>query len=1090
MIRVNTLGHLSFESPTSTVELRSRKHAGLFIYLAFNQGKKILRDNLTELFWPSTNQDKARHSLSQAVYELRASIPALCIELDRHTVNLQAHTVSMDVLQLRDALTRRSLKEVVELDRGEFLDQFWLDGCPFFSDWQEERRSDLRIDLTAYYNTCVSQAERSGDWPTVLIAAEKYVRIDPYHEPSYQALAKACSELGRLDEATRWLDQAAQRLTHDLNTPLSSKTIALRESLEHARDVHDELNATTEEPSAPFIGRVSQFNELTRLVDAAVAGEGGAAAVVGEAGIGKSRLCDRLLRYAVLHGVRVLRGNCYQSERQLPMNGVLDALREGITTADVSRIPEPWRLVVGEFLPDKVADPTIAALDSSAEAQARRFEAVVQILIAVSAVSPVVLLIEDVHWASPSTASLLNYIVRRSTESRLVVLVSLRAGELDTELNDAQFLGPTSRFKEIVVSHFQDDEVAALVEAIRSTWEITLDESEMNRVMKRTAGQPFLLIEYLRQIRRDRVANDEPSSVEFPATIISYLKDALHRLTPRALLIAQYLAVSEKLFPLSSLVRVSGASMFDVLEALKVLESRNLVHRAPQGVGLIHDIVREFTYQSLLPDIRAELHRSIAEELAISVDVRPGLVAFHFDKARARDKAFAFARQAVDEARRFNANSDVVDTLRIAVRNAPKNNYYPTFDLAQSLETEGQFIESKSILEQLKVDLSKFAESGLSILVDLELVRLHYKKDAGSFRLDRFDALLARAEAFGDVDILMRTLSSMLHLTEAEGDEAWVTSTLRRLLRLASSRATASPSSVAAMASVAQVLGIKGKTKKGLQLAEHALRRARKLDSLKLAVLALQAMALNQLMIGDLRAASESFAQALEFTSRNSMFHASWTHLNNYGVLLIEIGAYSQAESVLLEALTTTKQADSVYEVVFALTNLCLLRFEEGRLLEARSAAVTVLTYDASASAWWNRVLACSILGLSSLAAGEATIARDYARQVERALSQAKDPHADLSYAYILLARLLEHDSKHSDALGILDGAIAQFDKKDPCCLLRLKFERARLLVAISAAHAIEECEAVVASAERMGAEPIRSRAAELLLSIQGSEVG
>src|SRR5438105_649531 len=110
MLKVTTLGNAAIHLPTGEVDLRSKKQLALLIYLAVNQGKKIRRATIAELLWPDSDNGHGGHSVSQAAYNLRLTVPTLCLELHRDSLRIPNNTVTIDLLDIRYAIADGDLR--------------------------------------------------------------------------------------------------------------------------------------------------------------------------------------------------------------------------------------------------------------------------------------------------------------------------------------------------------------------------------------------------------------------------------------------------------------------------------------------------------------------------------------------------------------------------------------------------------------------------------------------------------------------------------------------------------------------------------------------------------------------------------------------------------------------------------------------------------------------------------------------------------------------------------------------------------------------------------------------------------------------
>src|SRR5262249_28735154 len=145
-------------------------------------------------------------------------------------------------------------------------------------------------------------------------------------------------------------------------------------------------------------------------LDRAVAGQGSVVAVLAEAGAGKSRIAAELATTATARHVSVLTGRAYESEQILAFGPWVDALRAARMTADprlVERLESVWRAELARLLPE-LGEPPGTTVDAR-----RLFDAVIAVLGHLAALQPLVLVLEDLHWADEMSARLLGFVGRR-----------------------------------------------------------------------------------------------------------------------------------------------------------------------------------------------------------------------------------------------------------------------------------------------------------------------------------------------------------------------------------------------------------------------------------------------------------------------------------------------------------------------------------------------------------------------------------------------------------------------------------------------------------------------------------------------------
>src|SRR5690606_1576959 len=227
--------------------------------------------------------------------------------------------------------------------------------------------------------------------------------------------------------------------------------------------------------------------------------------VLGEAGIGKTRLCQRVLRLAALQGGRILQSRCHEIESRLPYVPITDALADGFRREDLQALFPAWAAAAAELLPQVAADdPSGDPPRSEKDAPRRRmFEAIARILEYVSAQAPAVLFIDDYQWADDSTVALLHYLARRLSGSRLLVLLAVRTDELrnDSAVRVLIERATGDHLRRVRLKEFDVLTSVELVDWFVEHHGIRLGPGIKELIVAQSAGRPFFLLETLRAIR-------------------------------------------------------------------------------------------------------------------------------------------------------------------------------------------------------------------------------------------------------------------------------------------------------------------------------------------------------------------------------------------------------------------------------------------------------------------------------------------------------------------------------------------------------------------------------------------------------------
>jgi DNA-binding CsgD family transcriptional regulator/tetratricopeptide (TPR) repeat protein len=416
--------------------------------------------------------------------------------------------------------------------------------------------------------------------------------------------------------------------------------------------------------SARFVGRSGQLAELEAAVRDAAERRPSLALVAGESGVGKSRLVQELLDRARTDGVLVLAGDCVDlGEGELPYAPLIGALRgllrDGHPAFDA--IPVPLRGALGAILPG-LEEEGGGRLDAS---QASVFEALLTLLEELGEEHPVVLAIEDLHWADSSTRGFLSFLSRSLCGERLMLVATYRSDELHRRHPLRPLLGefardPASRLLDL--PPFTREELAEQLEGILSA---TPDPGLVERVWARSEGNPLFTEEILAAGLDGRGA--------LPPTLRDALMLRVEQLSPAAQEVLRWLACQTAIDH-ELLAEVSGVEADALLDALReAVAAHILVANAEQGYTFRHALLREVVHDDLLPGERTELHSVLAralEERIAAGDAGAHITAqaaHHWKEAGDQPAALAAAVRAAGAAERVDAYAEAHALLERAL---------------------------------------------------------------------------------------------------------------------------------------------------------------------------------------------------------------------------------------------------------------------------------------------------------------------------------------------------------------------------------------------------------------------------------------
>lgn len=227
MIELSTLGRGSVRrdgEELAAISKHKQKYA-LLVYLALEG--RVTRDRLLSLFWPERDDEKARHSLSQALYALRRELQEECLYVEGDVVAVASENCSLDARQLEEAAAAEHWDTVIDLYAGPFLEGFALPGAPEFEKWQSSSRSRLARLARRGFGRAVEERAAAGDVSGALGTASHWVALDPLEDEAQHALIALLARSGDRTAALEQYEAYRKRLADELEVEPLEATVAL-----------------------------------------------------------------------------------------------------------------------------------------------------------------------------------------------------------------------------------------------------------------------------------------------------------------------------------------------------------------------------------------------------------------------------------------------------------------------------------------------------------------------------------------------------------------------------------------------------------------------------------------------------------------------------------------------------------------------------------------------------------------------------------------------------------------------------------------------------------------------------------------------
>jgi DNA-binding SARP family transcriptional activator/tetratricopeptide (TPR) repeat protein len=600
MLRVRVLGRLEVDAGVAGVDVPAGRPARLLLgWLAAFPGERA-RAEVAAGLWPDVLDSSARASLRTALSELRAALgpAAVHVKATRETVALGGQGLWVDSHEFSELVGASRWEEALALCRGELLEG--LD-----EDWVLEARSRHAAERAETALALVRTAAAAGDVPSALTWARRLAAWDPLDESAERELMLALARAGDGAAALRSFAEFSRRLARGLGLAPSAAT---RELASRLRQEHLDTAAAASVPRLParldavrggaFAGREAAAARLHEAFARTRSGERCLALVTGEPGIGKTRLLAEFAHAVQKAEALVLYGRC-EEEPATPYQPFAEALAP-------LAVPDVLVADLGQLTAGRPGEP---ASDPEA-GRARMFDAVAAWLEELAATRPLVLALDDLHWADRATLLLMRRLATRAQRVPLLLLGSARDAELRSGHPLMDALAEVRRDRPVVrvpLHGLDEAAVATVVEELTGT---RPDRGAARVLSERTGGNPFFLRELALHAGKDE-------AVALPDAVRDVVAVRAGRLPERARRLLELAAVAGPEFDADLMRAGTGEPEETVLDALDDALRAGLLRELPgtEELAFVHALVRDALVGQLSAARRAYLHRRIADAL-------------------------------------------------------------------------------------------------------------------------------------------------------------------------------------------------------------------------------------------------------------------------------------------------------------------------------------------------------------------------------------------------------------------------------------------------------------------------------------------
>jgi len=881
-----------------------KKVEALFYYLLING--QATRDELVALLWPDADEETGRKNLRNAIYHIKKNFNEDVILSDKKAIVAINPNIEIET-DIKNMIEGKSDAEI-DVYEGEFLKGFFIKQSEEFDQWLDFTREHYKGIYIAKLNNKVAEALREVNVSLAEKLLKSLIGIDEFNEEAYRNLMQLYFDEGHYNKAIDLYNKLKYKLEEELGIMPEVKSIELFEKILESRNLGiSEINENKEF----FYGREKELILLKNWYNTFVKGkEAKAVVIIGEAGVGKSKLKDRFIKNVDKDKVYIIQTNCYQAEEKYalkPWNNIFSSLSELMPQSNIS-LPEILKLQAAE-------EAILKTLKTAAERK------------------KIILIIEDIQWIDEVSLSLINTMMLHEYSKNIMIIFTCR-NTFDKKIDESfSLLSRYDKLDRLFLERFTEKEVEGLVKA---SLPIKLITPELNeKIYMETEGIAFFLMEFINSIRDNKEINLMSSKMT------DILKGRFLGITEEGKKVLNLAALFFDYISLDMLREISGKEELYLLEILEELQDKYILKEESYGDKIVykftHQKLREFIYLQQSMARKKILHKKVAlimekslKNDALDIKIYSHLV-YHFTNGG--DKLSALKYSIINANTYLDFNHELFPVLEDINLN---NGLY-----LSASQTNKYLVEMEELLLEVKASTGISKEVTSMEIAYLHLIGRHLIRE-GNYKdgCAKINKMIALCEKVQDKEYALKGYRQMIYYYIQINSIEFMKNTIDRALEMAKS--------INNINEIGILFRLKGLNKimsgcydeaEGL-LQESICNLQKEVDCEEKYLLNIAA-AYNY--IGDIRRYKKDYAGALRYYKdsinlcNNKKVLIGLPLFNtNAGMAAYELGDVEGAKEHFVKALDLYDKLNSMWGRAIAEGYMCLINIRENKKAEAK----------------------------------------------------------------------------------------------------------------------------------------------------------
>ena len=702
MLEIRLFGTPSVLYENQPVEIPRRATRALLYYLAAN-GQPVGRARLATFFWPDATDEDSKARLRDQLGKLRNALPDPSLLIaDRESVSLEFNKVFVDVLKFQEfhtqvsrifsmqppeptipASVQRKLVEMTEL----WATPGFVDGIDSYNsenveEWLlftrrrlENQYSDV-IQRLYYHERAMGKLVQAIQW------LQKALEHDPFNEQVNLLLAKTYLENGQRTAARKQFEHMQEVLGNVPDAQFPEELEAYRsEIFSQLQEIpleEDQEWPIKESFSVPYIGQEKTLEQLKSVYR-----KGGSFIIFGEAGAGKTRLAQEVY-HRVTPRPKLLLTACYAHKVDVSFHPWTELLQKYMSKDDWLQLSVYEASMLSILVPELASVRTdLQPIPNVITARVRHnlFDALYKALQVLSKEFPVMLFVDDLHWADESSNEMITYVLNRSffQQANHIFLMTARGEEQNPGLKKLLQLNPNKNLEQAQLNRLTSQQVADLALHLL---EGELSSEYVDQLTKKTGGNPYFVLETIQAILNspDEILVQDVSKFPISENIYQMIQYRLQSLSADAREIIEIAAILGNHFDVSITEQTSSFRTDRFIHAIDELQTTLLITEVlgsdPLEYAFIHENIRESLLQELSSLRKNQLHNSVANAMTESAQGKKKeiavILAYHYEKAEKYSQAIDYWAQGAHHAYQMTSLNESMRAFKHAASLIPK----------------------------------------------------------------------------------------------------------------------------------------------------------------------------------------------------------------------------------------------------------------------------------------------------------------------------------------------------------------------------------------------------------------------------------